>query len=105
MARFSGALIQTNLGRADVDRNCGWWSPGPRSAAGICPVRFRGAIIAVRNREDSSLVILAILAFAFVVLDHFRGTVGWPWQTVLITLCWFLFTGSAGLQVVQSQFW
>jgi len=76
----------------------------PGRAAGSCPVRFRGAIIAVRNREDTSLAILAMLAFAFVVLDHFRGTVAWRWQTVLITLFWFLFTGYAGLQVVQSQF-
>jgi len=79
----------------------------PGRAAGSCPVRFRGAIIAVRNREDTSLAILAMLAFAFVVLDHFRGTVAMALadradHTFLVSVYWVRRASGCAVSILNN---
>lgn len=58
-----------------------------------------GVLMAVRCREDAGLVILAILASAFVVLDYLRGMEAWRSQTALLILPWVPITGYAGLKL------
>ena len=48
-----------------------------------------GVIMAVQNREDVGLVLLAMLACAFVALNYFNVPVAWRSHAVLIVLFGF----------------